>query len=98
MQSAASTAPLEGVEAAESEKVLTKAWNSVVHKCIRWAIFGGKSGPDGAAVMELLGSTESLRRLQRACDILEEAVEGEGEDISEIAFVDGGLRTKRMTY
>jgi glutamyl-tRNA synthetase len=45
---------------------VTKAWSKLIHNYLRWALLAGKPGPDGGDIMDILGKTEVLSRLQMA--------------------------------
>jgi glutamyl-tRNA synthetase len=48
----------------------SKAWNKLVHQYLRWALMGAMPGPDGAETMRILGRNETLRRLERAEELI----------------------------
>lgn len=61
---------VEGNEEGGLEKRVQKAWNSIVHAYLRWALLGGKTGPDSAESMAILGKDEVARRLGRAEEVM----------------------------
>jgi glutamyl-tRNA synthetase len=59
--------------------LLEKAWKKLVHGYLRWAVMGGRVGPDGSEGMRILGKEEVIRRLGRAEEVfLESLKETEG--------------------
>jgi glutamyl-tRNA synthetase len=50
--------------------LLEKAWSKVIHKYLRWALFAGQQGPDGAQMMKILGREETIKRLAKAETVL----------------------------
>lgn len=48
-----------------------KSWSKLIHQYLRWAISLGKSGPEGAETMRILGREETLSRLRTANEILD---------------------------
>jgi len=71
----------------------SKAWSTFVHRYIRWAIMGAKSGPDGSVAMGILGREEALRRLELAKEVVLETYRKDGEAKKEDSPVDGALMT-----
>lgn len=66
---------LEGIKEEISDvemtrKALIKAWATLIHGYIRWAITAKMHGPDGAATMDILGKHETLDRLSMAAKLL----------------------------
>jgi glutamyl-tRNA synthetase len=47
-----------------------KAWNKLVHQYLRWALMGAMPGPEGAETMRILGREETLRRLDKARELI----------------------------
>jgi len=60
---------------------LEKSWVKVIHQYLRWALVGGRPGPDSVLTMELLGMKETVRRLTTAAEVLKGAkgVEHDGD-------------------
>ena len=63
------------------EGLFRKAWSKLVHGYIRWAIAAGKPGPEGAVSMGILGKEETVRRFERAGDVMMEKEKGGGDGI-----------------
>ncbi|KAH8600231.1 hypothetical protein B0O99DRAFT_612044 [Bisporella sp. PMI_857] len=61
----------------EVETILTKAWVTVCHQTIRWAILGGMNGPEGTELMRVLGREECVSRFQKASEVLIQSIEEE---------------------
>jgi glutamyl-tRNA synthetase len=57
----------------ETERGLEKSWVKLIHQYLRWALVGGKPGPDSVLTMELLGMEETGRRLTTAGEVLKGA-------------------------
>jgi len=64
----------------KSDPGLEKSWVKIVHQYLRWALVGGRPGPDSVLTMELLGMEETGRRLTTAAEVLKGAkgVESDG--------------------
>ncbi|KUJ22139.1 glutamyl-tRNA synthetase [Mollisia scopiformis] len=60
--------------------LVQKAWSTLVHGYLRWAIFGGNQGPDGGETMRILGKVETVRRLEKAEKVVLRAREIEERD------------------
>lgn len=52
------------------KKAVAQNWATLIHRHIRWIIAAGSPGPDGAAVMEMLGRDETMIRFAEAANVL----------------------------
>ncbi|KAI9734476.1 MAG: Glutamate--tRNA ligase mitochondrial [Claussenomyces sp. TS43310] len=59
-------------EDVQTEKMLGKAWASLIFGYVRWALTAQMHGPDAAASMDILGRAETLSRLSTAAKVLKQ--------------------------
>jgi glutamyl-tRNA synthetase len=70
-----------------------KAWGAFLHKYIRWATMGARSGPDGSVAMSILGREETLRRFALAKKVVLETYGEDGEVRRDDHTADGAVMT-----
>jgi len=63
----------------EQEYIVRKAWSKLVHQYLRWAISASMPGPDGAETMKILGKDETIRRLDKAKEVIVTRFENDGK-------------------
>ena len=61
----------------DQEYFVRKAWSKLVHQYLRWALSAGMPGPNGAETMIILGREQTIKRLQKAREVI---MAGQGSD------------------